>query len=506
MEEILASIRRIISDEVAAEPVPAPPIPARYEPSRPPGAREPSFGRETAPNREYSSSREPSPGREPAGRTSSPTSRESVGGSSAPPARPVPPALAPLRSREPAPSTYAPLRPAASAGQYPSASSAEAPISYAPSGMPVREPSGGAVNYVPPGRAPAVDPFAPRPRSLSAAAPLFSSGSAARAVATAAAPAYPPIESRPVEARRAEAAPRVEPRLAVRPAAPAESDLDKPLAAALLDLALVEQAVQAELANVSAEAIASKPVATEAIEPAVAAGGELGDAARNGAESAADEGSRRESVQAESVKAESLEVETGTVDAPIAADAAEPVVAVASADAAPVAMPSPVMSAPAPAEEVPSAPVKDEAAPVARPATTATRSEARLVDARPFEARMEARLAESRLADNRLADTRLTESRLAESRLVLGSRQSGNADQAAPETTRERLVSAPAGSAVSAAFGSLHRSVNSNSRTVDDLVSEALRPMLKAWLDENLPALVERLVRAEIERVARQGQ
>ena len=29
-----------------------------------------------------------------------------------------------------------------------------------------------------------------------------------------------------------------------------------------------------------------------------------------------------------------------------------------------------------------------------------------------------------------------------------------------------------------------------------------LRPMLKAWLDENLPAIVERLVRAEIERIS----
>jgi cell pole-organizing protein PopZ len=30
-----------------------------------------------------------------------------------------------------------------------------------------------------------------------------------------------------------------------------------------------------------------------------------------------------------------------------------------------------------------------------------------------------------------------------------------------------------------------------------------LRPMLKAWLDDHLPAIVERLVSAEIERVAR---
>ena len=37
----------------------------------------------------------------------------------------------------------------------------------------------------------------------------------------------------------------------------------------------------------------------------------------------------------------------------------------------------------------------------------------------------------------------------------------------------------------------------------NEVVSELLRPMLKAWLDENLPEMVERLVRAEIERVSR---
>ena len=39
--------------------------------------------------------------------------------------------------------------------------------------------------------------------------------------------------------------------------------------------------------------------------------------------------------------------------------------------------------------------------------------------------------------------------------------------------------------------------------SAEDLVKEMLRPMLKAWLDDNLPTLVERLVRAEIERVSR---
>ncbi len=37
--------------------------------------------------------------------------------------------------------------------------------------------------------------------------------------------------------------------------------------------------------------------------------------------------------------------------------------------------------------------------------------------------------------------------------------------------------------------------------TLEDLVREEMRPILKEWLDSHLPPLVERLVRAEIERV-----
>jgi len=75
------------------------------------------------------------------------------------------------------------------------------------------------------------------------------------------------------------------------------------------------------------------------------------------------------------------------------------------------------------------------------------------------------------------------------------------------ETPAERLLSAETNAAVSAAFGSLATTILSeNSRTIEDLVREMLRPMLKAWLDDNLPGLVERMVRAEIERVSRGGR
>jgi cell pole-organizing protein PopZ len=43
--------------------------------------------------------------------------------------------------------------------------------------------------------------------------------------------------------------------------------------------------------------------------------------------------------------------------------------------------------------------------------------------------------------------------------------------------------------------------VHSGGPTIEDIVRDELRPLLKAWLDANLPPLVERLVRTEIERV-----
>jgi cell pole-organizing protein PopZ len=66
------------------------------------------------------------------------------------------------------------------------------------------------------------------------------------------------------------------------------------------------------------------------------------------------------------------------------------------------------------------------------------------------------------------------------------------------------LMSSVTTAAVDSAFNTLAQTVLvQNARTLEDLVKEMLRPMLKTWLDDNLPGLVERLVRAEIERVSR---
>ena len=68
----------------------------------------------------------------------------------------------------------------------------------------------------------------------------------------------------------------------------------------------------------------------------------------------------------------------------------------------------------------------------------------------------------------------------------------------------EPLLSPEASAAVNSAFGTLaHTVLVQNATTLEDLVREMLRPLLKTWLDDNLPGLVERLVRVEIERVSR---
>jgi len=67
-----------------------------------------------------------------------------------------------------------------------------------------------------------------------------------------------------------------------------------------------------------------------------------------------------------------------------------------------------------------------------------------------------------------------------------------------------QMMSHTTASAVESAFHSLANTVlSNNARTLEDLVKEMLRPMLKSWIDDNLPGLVERIVKAEIERVSR---
>ena len=66
------------------------------------------------------------------------------------------------------------------------------------------------------------------------------------------------------------------------------------------------------------------------------------------------------------------------------------------------------------------------------------------------------------------------------------------------------LLSAGADASVSSSFNALAASMMmQNGGLIEESVREMLRPMLKSWLDDNLPGIVERLVRQEIERMAR---
>ena len=90
---------------------------------------------------------------------------------------------------------------------------------------------------------------------------------------------------------------------------------------------------------------------------------------------------------------------------------------------------------------------------------------------------------------------------------------------AARTNSGEALVGAGVAGATSSAFARLNQAVQDSvpapaatdpgprvggsGQTIEDLVKEMLRPMLKEWLDTNLPPMVERYVEREIARLTR---
>jgi uncharacterized protein len=84
--------------------------------------------------------------------------------------------------------------------------------------------------------------------------------------------------------------------------------------------------------------------------------------------------------------------------------------------------------------------------------------------------------------------------------------QAGEAEPAADavQSSAEPLLSPEANEAVALSFGALSANLEARSAELaDSMVRDMLRPMVKTWLDDNLPTMVERLVREEIQRVAR---
>ncbi len=73
------------------------------------------------------------------------------------------------------------------------------------------------------------------------------------------------------------------------------------------------------------------------------------------------------------------------------------------------------------------------------------------------------------------------------------------------EEVADNLVGDHAASLAATAFGSLSSALlmPKDGRTLEDVVRELLRPLLKEWLDQNLPRIVETKVEEEVHRIAR---
>jgi cell pole-organizing protein PopZ len=82
--------------------------------------------------------------------------------------------------------------------------------------------------------------------------------------------------------------------------------------------------------------------------------------------------------------------------------------------------------------------------------------------------------------------------------------------------TAEELVSTTAASAATGAFAKLSQALrptpaeesvaDDSGRTVEQFIEDMIRPMLKDWLDENLPPIIERMVEKEIKKISRRAE
>ena len=73
----------------------------------------------------------------------------------------------------------------------------------------------------------------------------------------------------------------------------------------------------------------------------------------------------------------------------------------------------------------------------------------------------------------------------------------------------QQLISDRVREQASQHFMQLSRNVmvsEADPRSLESLVQEMLRPVLQNWLNDHLPAMVERMVQEEIERVTRRGR
>lgn len=84
------------------------------------------------------------------------------------------------------------------------------------------------------------------------------------------------------------------------------------------------------------------------------------------------------------------------------------------------------------------------------------------------------------------------------------SPSASSADESALLTDRAAGAALSAFSKLSGSMP-IRRSDSPGEGTLEDIVRDMLRPMLRSWLDENLPPIIERLVRRELEKLSRQA-
>jgi hypothetical protein len=182
-----------------------------------------------------------------------------------------------------------------------------------------------------------------------------------------------------------------------------------------------------------------------------------------------------------------------------ATPAPEPRRPLAAAVPAPEPARAPVAIAPAPAREPQPAPAVEATAP-ARPEDLWLRGDFQPDDE---SAEDEPEDEQSRWATD-AEEEGLASENYDEAEEIDDDPETAQRDGAAEAESASPLVSPDAANSIASHFQALAASiVISESDLVERYARELLRPLLKQWLDDNLPHIVERLVRAEIERVAR---
>ncbi len=86
-----------------------------------------------------------------------------------------------------------------------------------------------------------------------------------------------------------------------------------------------------------------------------------------------------------------------------------------------------------------------------------------------------------------------------------GAGESGRDDNLLEQDKADSLIASLSALATLAEPGAAPQIVRSGETSIEQLVREMLRPLLKEWLNQNLPPMVDALVKKEIQRITKRG-